>query len=222
MIGGGLEKLLIKAYSDPDFSKSAGQYEADINPEKFSHNHSISYTEPTNASSEGNTPKFKSIGPESVSFTLQFDATGIIKMNKDRDVTAAIEELKEITYTYDGTIHRSNYLVISWGSFIFPCTLDSLNVNYTMFKSDGTPLRATVDVSFKAYVNEATRKLQASKSSPDMTHQKIMTEGFTLPLLSKEVYNTPDYYFKLAMYNGLDTFRNIKSGTKIILPPLVK
>ena len=105
--GGELEKLMIKAYSDPEFSSSAGEYEADINPEKFSHNHSISYTEPTNASSEGNDPKFKSIGPESVSFTLQFDATGIIKMNKDRDVAEAINELKTITYTYDGSIHLS-------------------------------------------------------------------------------------------------------------------
>ncbi|MCB0375027.1 MAG: hypothetical protein KDD04_03815, partial [Sinomicrobium sp.] len=159
-----LEKLLIKAYSDPKFSSSAGQYEADINPEKFTHNHSISYTDPTNAASEGNTPKFKSIGPESVSFTLQFDATGIIKMSKDRDVVAAIEALKAVTYTYVGNIHRSNYLVISWGTFVFPCTLDSLNVNYTMFKSDGTPLRATADVSFKAYINEDTKKIIAKQS----------------------------------------------------------
>ena len=222
MAGGTLEKLLIKAYSDPEFSSSAGQYEADINPEKFTHNHSISYTEPTNAASEGNTPKFKSIGPESVSFTLYYDATGIIKLNKDRDVTAAIEELKTVTYTYVGNIHRSNYLVISWGTFIFTCTLDSLKVDYTMFKSDGTPLRATVDVSFKAYINEATRKMTAKKASPDLTHQRTITEGFTLPLLAKEVYNDAAYYFKLASANGLDTFRRIKSGTKIVLPPLIK
>lgn len=217
-----LEKLLIKAYSDPEFSSSAGQYEADINPDKFTHNHSISYTEPTNAASEGNAPKFKSIGPESVSFTLQYDATGIIKMNKDRDVSAAISDLKKVTYTYDGNIHRSNYLLISWGTFIFPCTLDSLKADYTMFKSDGTPLRATVDVSFKAYTNEATRKLTAQKSSPDMTHHKTITDGFTLPLLAKEVYDEPGYYFKLAAINELDTFRRIRSGTKITLPPLLK
>lgn len=220
--GGELEKLLIKAYSDPEFSSSAGEYEADINPEKFTHNHSISYTEPTNASSEGNTPKFKSIGPESVSFTLHYDATGIIKTNADRDVNESIEALKEITYVYDGTIHRSNYLVISWGTFIFACTLDSIKVDYTMFKSDGTPLRATADVSFKAYTNESTRKIMAQKSSPDLTHQKIMTEGFSLPLLSQEIYNSPDYYLKLAAFNNLDTFRSVRPGTKIMLPPLIK
>jgi hypothetical protein len=219
---GTLEKLLIKAFSDPEFSASAGEYEADINPEKFTHNHSISYTDPTNAASEGNTPKFKSIGPESVSFTLQFDATGIITMTQGRDVVAAIDALKTVTYTYVGNIHRSNYLLISWGTFVFPCTLDSLNVNYTMFKSDGTPLRATVDVSFKAFLNETTRKLIARKASPDLTHQRLLTEGFSLPLLAKEVYNDPGYYFKLAVINDLDTFRRIKSGTKIVLPPLLK
>lgn len=217
-----LEKLLIKAYSDSEFSSNVGQYEADINPEKFTHNHSISYTEPTNASSEGNPPKFKSIAPESVSFSLQFDATGIIEMTQSRDVVAAIEALKNIVYVYEGSIHRSNYLLISWGSFIFPCTLDSLNISYTMFKSDGTPLRASADVSFKSFLNETTRKLIAKKSSPDLTHQRMLKEGFSLPILAKEVYNDPRYYFKLAQVNELDTFRGIKSGTKITLPPILK
>ena len=219
--GGTLEKLLIKAYSDPDFSSNVGEYEADINPDQFNHNHSVQYTEPTNASSEGNAPKFKSIGPESVSFKLYFDATGIITMTQGRDVVDAIEELKSIAYDYEGDTHRPNYLLISWGTFIFPCTLDTLKIDYTMFRSDGTPLRATADISFKGFINDSTRQLMAQKSSPDLTHQKIMTEGFSLPLLSKSTYNSPEYYIKIAAFNDLDTFRNIKSGTKIMLPPLI-
>jgi len=46
--------------------------------------------------------------------------------------------------------------------------------------------------------------------------------GDTLPMLSKEVYGSPNHYLRLAQVNQLDDFRNLTPGQRIVFPPLAK
>jgi len=43
---------------------------------------------------------------------------------------------------------------LSWGSLIFWGNLDTYSVNYTMFDSDGTPLRARMELSFIEFIDD--------------------------------------------------------------------
>jgi nucleoid-associated protein YgaU len=64
------------------------------------------------------------------------------------------------------------------------------------------------------------RGLLENKSSPDLTHTRIVKSGDTLPLLTKEIYGSSQYYLRLAQINNINDFRNLTPGCEIIFPPL--
>ena len=61
-----------------------------------------------------------------------------------------------------------------------------------------------------------------NKTSPDLSHSRIVKSGDTLPLLSKEIYGSAVHYLRVAQANGLDNFRSLTPGQQIVFPPLEK
>ena len=59
----------------------------------------------------------------------------------------SIKAFKQLVYQYNGTIHSPNYLQVVWGGLAFKCRLTSLNIDYTLFDSNGAPLRAKLTPS---------------------------------------------------------------------------
>jgi len=219
---GKLEKLTIYPYKDPGFSQSAGSpYVVTINPEKYTHSHNVSYSDEQPIGSAGASSKYDKTLPEKVSFELNFDATGAIP-GTSADASQEVENFKAVVYDFNGSIHSPNYLKLSWASLVFNCKLESLEVNYTLFKPDGTPLRAKANASFKGFIDYKTLALQQNKQSPDLTHLIVFKEGDSLPLLCYQVYGSPAYYREVAYANNLTHFRNIAPGTRLYFPPIAK
>ncbi|TNE54003.1 MAG: LysM peptidoglycan-binding domain-containing protein [Bacteroidetes bacterium] len=216
----GQGKLTITAYSDNKYSgEGTGSVTVQINPASYSHNHTINYDSTIPQGAPGTTLKFKGIPPEKVSFEIYFDATGAVP-NSTKSVKDQIDTFKKICFTYNGSIHEPNYLMISWASLVFKCKLTSMNINYTLFKQDGTPLRAKVDVSFEEALDEDTIAKMANNESPDLTHFIIFKAGDSLPNLCYKYYNDPAYYLQVATYNDIINFRDIAPGTKLFFPPI--
>jgi len=220
-----MAKLIIYGCKDSKFSGGT-PFEASINPEQIQVTRGVSYNNEDNGTNTaGNTPKFNGYEDDQVSFDLYFDGTGIASStpNKEKiDVAQKIDELHEVIYDYKGGIHRPNYTKLSWGSFKFNCTLKSISTTYTLFKRDGTPLRAKVSLSFIGYIDPGKKESQAFKQSPDMTHVKTVRIGDTLPQMCKDVYGEIDYFQQVASINGLVNFRNLEVGSKLYFPPLEK
>ncbi|MCA6437003.1 MAG: LysM peptidoglycan-binding domain-containing protein [Bacteroidota bacterium] len=217
-----LEKLTVYAYKDSAFSQSAGDpYQVLINPEKYSHNYSVGYNTEQSPGTAAPSPKFEKMGAEKVGMELVFDATGIIP-GSSGDVLKDVAKFKAIAYEFNGEIHSPNYLKLSWGSLIFNCHLISIDVNFSLFKPDGTPLRAKATVSFEGYIDEKTLALKEKKESPDLTHIIIFKSGDTLPNLCFKTYGSVFYYRAVAKVNNIINYRNIKPGTKLFFPPIKK
>ncbi len=223
MAGSGkLEKLTIYPFKDPGFSQKAGDpFVVNINPEKYTHSHNINYNDKQALGSAGSSSKFEKTAPETISFELMFDATGAIP-GSSTDASQDVDKLKTVAYTFNGDIHSPNYLKLSWGSLVFNGRLTSLEVNYTLFKPDGTPLRAKANVSFQSYVDAKTLALTEDKKSPDLTHAILFKSGDNLPNLCYQIYGDANYYQEVAKANGIIHYRNITPGTKLYFPPLKK
>ncbi len=219
---GSLVKLKIYAYSDASFSSAVGQpFEANINPESYTHNHSVEFSNTKSlAEGEGNAPKFNSVGLETVDFTIYLDGTGIA--GKKKSVKGQITNLKKVVYQYNGKSHRTNYIKLSWGNLLFYCNLTKLSINYTMFSPNGDPLRAKADLSFSGFTNSKLMAAQANKQSPDMSHLKKMGISDSIPLYCNEIYEAPELYIEIAKVNDLDTFRKVKTGHTLMFPQLNK
>ncbi|MEM9819411.1 MAG: LysM peptidoglycan-binding domain-containing protein [Bacteroidota bacterium] len=220
-----LEKLSITAFEDDQFTtkvKTLKPLEVLINPEKYKRSYNMLTSEEvsrvTNANQE--VIERKIIEPQGESFTLElwFDNTGAIP--KSKDVFSQIEKLKDIALRYNGKIHSINFVVINWGTLVFKGQMTGLDVEYQLFQPDGTPLRAKATAKFKQIIDAQTKEEMKLRSSPDLTHVRIVKDGDTLPLMCYRIYKNSKYYLQVALANGLPNFTDLQPGQKIVFPPL--
>jgi hypothetical protein len=124
---------------------------------------------------------------------------------------------------FNGDVHRTNFLKVAWGSMpVRRCVLKSASIAYKLWKPSGVPLRAVITASFVDNSDDKTRVAKEKKSSPDLTHVRTVLAGQTLPALCTSIYGVPDHYVEVARRNGLDQFRNLVPGTRLVFPPLEK
>jgi nucleoid-associated protein YgaU len=93
-------------------------------------------------------------------------------------------------------------------------------MKYTLFKPDGTALRANVTLKFKENIDFKTKLKMAQMSSPDLTHVRTVKAGDTLPLMTYRIYGDSSWYPEVARFNNLRHFSAIKPGDEIHFPPL--
>ncbi|MDN3643359.1 LysM peptidoglycan-binding domain-containing protein [Lutimonas halocynthiae] len=215
-----LNKMKIVAYRNNKYlGKGKDTCVVKINPASYSHNHKVNYNNETSQGAPGTPLKFRGIPPETVSFDIYFDATGAIKYSK-MAVHDQIKVFKNVCFDYNGDIHEPNYLILSWGTLVFKCKLTSLDINYSLFKPDGTPLRAKSSVKFEEASDTNTIAKEANPQSPDLTHWVLVKEGDTLPMICYDIYGDCSYYLEVAKQNKIINFRNLIPGTELYLPPI--
>jgi hypothetical protein len=227
MSSGSLERLVITAFSDAQYNRQTGSpFTVWINPASYTHDFTICYSDRQAQGSNGPSPEYNRVGQETISFDLLFDATGVIPppipgtpLPSD-GVAGLIEAFVALVATVNGTIHRPNYLKLSWAQLQFQCVLSKLNINYTLFKPNGTPIRAKVAVTFLSFASEKQLAAEANMTSPDLTHIVTVVAGDTLPALCHRIYGSSTYYLKVAAHNRLIGFRNLKPGMRLLFPPL--
>ncbi|WP_421872497.1 LysM peptidoglycan-binding domain-containing protein [Marinoscillum sp.] len=215
---GKLQPLIIEGYKDENFGSKVGSYSAMLNPESYSQNFAIQYNTEQGQGTPDASIKYEKSTPSTMSFELVFDATGVVD-SKRTDLVKEISSFKKVAYDYNGQIHSPNYLKLIWGqAMLYKCRLTSMKINYTLFKPDGTPLRAKVNVDFKEF---QTPSDALQDNSPDMTHVKTVIDGDMLPSLVYDVYQDEAHLLKVAEYNQLDSLIALKAGSKLYFPPLV-
>ena len=214
-----MNKLTIKAFKDESFGSQVGKdFVVQINPEKQALGFPNAFTQKKATEGAGVTKKFVVINPQTLELTLHFDNTGAIPDSSD--VVTQVEAFKKVAYSFNGSIHKPNYLKVIWGTFEFKCHLTSFTLNYTLFKPDGTPLRADATVKFEQYLSPEAIKLLANKNSPDLTHIRTVKAGDHLPLMCYHIYGHSKHYVEVAAVNNLTDFRALEPGTQIVFPPL--
>ncbi len=226
MNDGSISKMQIVAYTDKQFSKQLGEpYTVMLNPESINWNRSVQYNDEQAIDSSAPSQKYKATPSERVSFDLIIDCSGVVDSERI-DLPSEINDLSKVVYTYNGGIHRPNYVKICWGGgkrqpFPFQSVLTRFDTIYTYFRPDGTALRAKISLEFCSYIDPVTRSMMENKKSPDITHLVNVVEGDTLPQISQRMYNNPDYYIQLASSNSLNKFRYLLPGSCLTIPPLV-
>lgn len=215
---GELKKLKIEAYTDLEYNSKVDEYVVMFNPSTYSQKYDIEYEDSQGQGTTGSTLKFGKIKPQEYAFEFLFDGTGVTGDLKD--VAEEIEKFLTLTGKQDGDIHRPRFLKISWGHLVSKCILKNADITYNLFKPDGYPLRAKVSATFVENIDDVLRTGEENKSSPDLTHYRVIKEGENLQLLCHNIYGDSSYYIDVAKVNGLRNFRNLKPGSIISFPPI--
>lgn len=226
---GELTKLVIHSYSENKFQKEdkALRFTTPINPETFTKTSFIELETSRGHGKAGTNPKYKSTKPEELKIEFVLDGTnsleGYVKEYKEMEVHLQIKAFTDCVYKYEGKIHRPRFLIVKWGAELkFPCLLSHLDVSYSLFKSNGNPLRAKVTATFVKYETPEALEAADRPSSPDLTHIRTSKQGDRLDLMTHQIYDDPSFFLQVGRVNNLSSVRKIPLGREIFFPPINK
>lgn len=135
-----------------------GPLEAQFNPKELSINKSVPWTKTKKSTEDAPELEFTEAEPQTLAVELMFDT-----FESREDVAKKYGERLLQFATVDKGLKRPPMVLFTWGSLQFKGVIESLNVKYTMFLPDGTPVRATCDVKMKQADSVTTKKSSDNK-----------------------------------------------------------
>jgi hypothetical protein len=230
------KNLSLTAYSKFDngqtsFFSYVGKYELQINPENIaiSFGEPAATDEPNSAGGKSTTRKSPVYNQQTIKVNFTIDNSGAVPSAPDNlsffnfngdSIKDSIDQLLEVTVKPNNESHSPPFVVLQWGAFILVGKVFDLNIDYTYFNIQGDPVRAAISFSLIEEVDDVV--ISRAFRSPDITRIITVKDGDSLIALSKSSYDDPMYYMQLASYNSLPSFRGLKIGSQIEIPPLEK
>ncbi len=129
---------------------------------------------------------------------------------------AAVSGLMDI----DPELHAPPICLFVWGSYVFPCVIERASKKFTMFLPTGVPVRATVSVTLKEYVDPEILTKGTPLSSTDRTKRITIKQGDSLWAIAAREYGDPTKWRHIALENDIDNPRLLEPGMEINIPPL--
>ncbi len=210
-----LIKMTLYGFEDKDFISSIGSFDLQVNPSALKLNKTTSYTA-TEVPGQQDELKLDRPKQNTLNFDFVLDDTGVIPHVEKLPIKDRLNNLENILYKIKGESHEPGYIKAIWGTFSFQGRLTSLSYDYSLFKPNGEPLRVKVSVTIEG------NKKEVELRSPDLSRIIIVKAGDSLPLLCNDFYGDPSYCTDVAKVNNLSDFRNVKPGTRLLFPPLVR
>jgi hypothetical protein len=233
---GELKKLKIEAYASIkyDAGDKVDEFFVMFNPPTLSQTYEIEYNEDQAQGTSGSAQSFGKIKPQEYTFEFLIDGTGTAPppvgagsdaadqsaIGEPVDVSEQVTSFLNLTYEFNGDLHRPHYLKIHWGQFVLYCIMKKAEVSYTLFKPNGFPLRAKINATFSQISDDELRTAREGRNSPDMTHYRRIRDGDQLPLMCFRIYGDMRHYLDVAVYNGIIDFRKLDTGAWIAFPPI--
>lgn len=218
----GKIKMMKARLQEEDGGKSL---EFKFNPTEYSVSKSANWNTPQRSmgTKAGAKPNFVGSNPQTVSLSIFFDDWEALA----GDVTKPVEQLLDWCTPNRKSIGNEKpqppVLKFIWGSNAHLVEhkfyLQSVNAKYTMFRRDGTPVRATADIK----LNEVPTDPPPTNPTSGSIHARrshLIGQGDTLQSIANEEYGKPSLWRGLAVFNDIDDPLRLKLGSRILLPTL--
>lgn len=193
------------------------RFQAMLNPGSYTHTRTPGLSDIKTKKPRAQQPQLQTLSLED----LVFDGTGVVEMATPLSVDAQIRNLAEIVDLAEPVNDKLKrpVVLLAWGSLHFIGRLVSMAVKYTLFRPDGLPLRARVTLQFAEYQpGEAVAAPQVGDYV--LVRQVRVKQAATLPLICFEAYQDSALTAVVALANDLTSFRKLRAGQTIKLPPL--
>jgi len=116
--------------------------------------------------------------------------------------------------------HAPPICTIAWGGLDFKGVLDHVSGKFTLFLADGTPVRATLSVSFKEYIEVEVLVKERPRESADHRKTRVVKSGDRIDNIAGEEYGDPGMWRPIAEANDLDDASWLDPGFVLLIPPL--
>jgi hypothetical protein len=133
-----------------------------------------------------------------------------------RKLVRSVTDLMNI----DPTTHAPPVLFFTWASLSFRCVLTRVTQRFIMFKPDGTPVRARLNVTFSQYSNAEQEAKEVKRETADYTKVHVVAQGETLSTIAYACYGNPRLWRPIALRNRIDDPRRLEVGVPLAIPQL--
>ena len=195
-----------------------------FNPEEYTLNRDINYAQASIPGLSGPILQFVNGNMSTLEMELLVDsyeaheegATKVEALSDVRELTDRITDLMVI----NSETHAPPILLFSWGSLSFRCVLARASQRYIMFRPDGVPVRARLSVTFNEYLDPERESKQINRQTADYTRQYVVSQGDTLDKIAARLYENPEIWRPIAIFNDIDDPRQIFPGQRLRAPSL--
>jgi nucleoid-associated protein YgaU len=109
-------------------------------------------------------------------------------------------------------------VVLQWGKVkSFAGFVTSVQAKYTLFTSQGTPIRATCNLSIEEMPGNPPKQNPTS-GGLTLTSVRTIVAGDSLASIAYREYGDPTMWRPLAAFNGIDDPLRLRLGTTLLLP----
>ncbi|HKF75339.1 MAG TPA: peptidase M23 [Candidatus Dormibacteraeota bacterium] len=203
-------------------AEDGSRLEFRFNPKEYSISKSATWNRPTSKSAKHATaPEFGGVQPQTVQMELFFD-----DWEGSGDLVKDIETLLGWLKPTDKSINQKKKpqplaLQFRWGGqqplAEFKGFLKSVSAKYTMFRSDGTPVRATAQISLEEIPTDPP-KTNPTSGAIAGRRSHVMAAGDSLHSVAFREYDDPALWRGLAAVNGIDDPLRVAPGTRLLIP----
>ncbi|WP_064202149.1 CIS tube protein [Brevibacillus brevis] len=103
-----------------------------------------------------------------------------------------------------------------WDSFQFTGVVEKVSQRFTMFLDQGTPVRATLGVTFKG--TSVKKSADDIGTAREKVAQQMVNQGDQLHLMAYRSYNDASKWRNIANANQIDNPRLLKPATTLHVP----
>jgi nucleoid-associated protein YgaU len=193
------------------------------NPNKLTVSRSVQW--PDQQAAKRDNPEIQFTGgiPATLSVELLFDtydtpAPETAKRSVRRNYTDKLMHLT--TVETHGKSHRPPVCRLQWGeqSIFFQGVLQQIQIQFTMFTTNGTPVRATASCTFKQWISNSKDLQKQDLMSSDVAKIWVVKRGQSLATIASAEYGDPRAWRIIADANGIDNPLGLAPGTRLLLP----
>lgn len=150
--------------------------------------------------------------------TISEDADSVEMTHTSSDIRDTIADFLQLVQVQPD-LHAPPRILFSWGSLSFQAIVESIQQKFTLFNSQGVPLRATLTVTFRKYLTLREQLEDPPRQSADFSTLYPVQEGETLSGIAAKKYRDPRAWRIIADANNIASPSRLEPGTTLIIPP---
>ena len=191
-----------------------------FNPFEYTVAKSNQYEEKTQNNSNVPQVEFKKSGPQTLRISLIFDT-----YETGDDVSQITRKLWKLMQSSTRQEGNNNVKVpppevaFEWGVFRFVAVITDMTQKFTLFKLDGTPVRAKVDATFTQHIDvEDYPGTNPTSGGGPIQRVRQVIAGDRLDTIAFEVYGDATKWRLIAEHNRIVNPLMLRAGQMLMIP----
>ena len=187
-----------------------------FNPEEYSRSKENSWTTTPGLRADAAGTRFAGGTPGDLAMQLLFD---VLETGEDvRKYTGKLWEMAKECESRQDARPKPPICLFQWGpEESFQTVIVSLNIRFTLFREDGTPVRAVASVIFQELESERPA-IRDSGANGNLYRSRVVREKDTLSLIASEEYGDARKWRVIADANDIENPLLLTPGRILTIP----